>query len=234
MHPIPARTDAPLVPSASRRVSRARVEVIGAGFGRTGTTSIKAALEHLGYRPCYHMSELGKNPEHRPIWQAASAGQPVDWEGLFEGYRATVDWPACTYYRELMRCFPDAKVVLSIRDPEQWYDSVLTTIYASYKLHRYARYGSPPAAGPLEDDSLIWAGDFDGRFDDRRYAISVFEKHNEEVIEHVPANKLLVFQVDQGWTPLCGFLAVAEPAVPFPHLNPYAAWWRVSAAPKRR
>jgi Sulfotransferase domain len=92
------------------------VKVIGAGFGRTGTSSIKAALEVLGFGPCYHMSEMVKNPDHLKAWGAAR-GEPVDWREVMKGYEATMDWPWCTYYKDLMRAFPDAKVLLSVRDP---------------------------------------------------------------------------------------------------------------------
>src|SRR5207248_2818817 len=106
-----------------------RVKVIGAGFGRTGTLSLKAGLEELGFRPCYHMVELFTHPEHNAIWQAAAEKKPVDWRALLAGYEAAVDWPACTFYAELMDQYPDAKVLLTVRDPEKWYESVANTIH---------------------------------------------------------------------------------------------------------
>src|SRR4051812_1473786 len=92
------------------------IRVIGAGFGRTGTLSLKAALEMLGFGPCYHMSEVFAHPEHFALWTAAWRGQPIDWDALFHGYQATVDWPGCAFYQQLMRQYPDAKVLLSVRD----------------------------------------------------------------------------------------------------------------------
>src|SRR5918997_4262033 len=110
------------------------VKVIGAGFGRTGTASLKAALETLGFDPCYHMTEVFKHPGHAAFWRAAWRGEPADWDGLLGAYEATVDWPACTFYAELMERYPEAKVLLSVRDPERWYQSMRSTIYELTKL----------------------------------------------------------------------------------------------------
>src|SRR3954470_4070353 len=104
------------------------LKVIGAGLGRTGTLSLKVALEELGFAKCYHMTEV--LPEHMRTWDAAARGEPVDWESLFRGYQATVDWPACNFYAEYLRLYPDAKVILTVRDPERWYASARRTIYA--------------------------------------------------------------------------------------------------------
>src|SRR5262249_33070515 len=104
------------------------LDVIGAGFGRTGTLSLKAALEELGFSRCYHMVEVLATDDARR-WDAAARGEPVDWDRLFEGFRATVDWPACSFYRELLEKYPGAKVILTVRDPDRWYDSARQTIY---------------------------------------------------------------------------------------------------------
>src|SRR5215218_1360168 len=105
------------------------LEVIGAGFGRTGTMSLKATLEELGFGPCYHMREVFEHPEHIGQWRAAMRGEPVDWERILGDYRATVDWPGCTFYDELLERNPDAKVILTVRDPQRWYESACDTIY---------------------------------------------------------------------------------------------------------
>src|SRR5262249_37024332 len=105
------------------------IKVIGAGLGRTGTLSLKVALEELGFVKCYHMIEVFAHFGHVPVWDAATRGQPVDWDELFRGYQATVDWPSCSFYEELMRRYPDAKVILTVRDPERWYESVRQTIF---------------------------------------------------------------------------------------------------------
>ena len=204
------------------------VKVIGAGVGRTGTMSIKTALEELGFGPCYHMSEMRRHPEHLKVWSVASRGEPVDWEEVLKGYRATLDWPWCTYYKELMRAFPDAKVLLSVRDPEEWYESVVATIYSTYKIHRYVTHGPSPASGPVGAESRIWGDTFSGWFEDREYAISVFERHNEEVKARVPTDRLLVYEVGEEWGPLCEFLGVRVPKDrPFPRSNGYAAFWNL-------
>ena len=205
------------------------LEVIGAGFGRTGTMSLKVALEELGFGPCYHMSEVFEHPEHIELWRAAAQGKSVDWEQIFGGYRATVDWPGCTFYNELMQRNPDAKVILTVRDPKGWYESAYNTIYritaaASSSLVFYLAILVMPRAKRMKRArrmivELIWERDFDGRFEDREHAIETFERHNEEVEQRVPAEKLLVYEVKEGWAPLCEFLGVEVPDQPFPHLN---------------
>src|SRR5262245_50709202 len=117
------------------------LRVIGAGFGRTGTLSLKAALEQLGFNPCYHMVEVLSHPDHIARWRAIGEGQAAEWEALFAGYQAAVDVPASEYYAQLMQAYPEAKVVLTVRDPEQWYESASSTIF------RVAQ-GEPPFPPP--------------------------------------------------------------------------------------
>lgn len=206
------------------------MKVIGAGFGRTGTTSLKAALEELGFDKCYHMQELFQHPEHAEVWLRAWRGEPVDWPAFFAGYQATVDWPGCTFYQQLMDVYPDAKVLLSVREPDRWYESSHKTIY---------QISRAPAMGLLQRSlprlrkmygmvcTLVWQGTFDGRFSDRAHAIEVFEAHNRAVQEYVPPERLLVYSVKEGWEPLCNFLDVPVPEdKPFPHLNDAAIMQR--------
>jgi hypothetical protein len=211
------------------------LKIIGAGFGRTGTLSLKAALEELGFGPCYHMTEVFHHPEHVAYWRAAANGEPVDWHKLFDGYQATVDWPACTFYKELMQAFPDARVLLTVRDPQSWYESASSTIYnvrardnrsLPTALRRTILRLFFPAIRQMVqvNDALIWQGTFDGRFEDRQYAISVFQKHIEEVKRTVPPERLLVYDIKQGWEPLCTFLDVPVPDKPFPRLNDRASF----------
>jgi hypothetical protein len=198
------------------------LKVIGAGLGRTGTMSLKVALEGLGFDECYHMVEVLAHPDHVPVWDAAARGEPVDWEALFRGYQATVDYPGCNFYAEFLRLHPEAKVILTVRDPGRWYDSARQTIY-------YARIAFPGWITPFVPrmrhlrrmfDRLIWDGKFDGRFEDKAHATGVFSRHNEEVKRTVPADRLLVYEVKEGWGPLCSFLGVPIPeGKPFPHLN---------------
>ncbi len=203
------------------------LKLIGAGFGRTGTLSLKAALEELGFGPCYHMTELFHKHEHIPQWEGAAGGSSVDWHTLFDGYQSTVDWPGCTFYEELMQVYPDAKVLLSVRDPESWYESTRETIYQINKrtsgspfvfflLRIFAPY--IPGIGRIAK-ALVWERTFGGNFEDKVYAIAVFNQHIEEVKQRVPADKLLIYNVKEGWEPLCTFLEVEVPNKPFPHLN---------------
>lgn len=193
------------------------VKIIGAGFGRTGTASMKAALEHLGFAPCYHMFEVIAQPERAQDWDRALDGAVDDWETVLGGFESTVDWPGCTFWRELMDFYPDAKVLLTVRDPERWYDSVFNTIYQFVK--------EPPSDDAFSTqmrptiERMIWNGTFDGRFEDREHAIKVFEDHNAAVQEAVPADRLLVYKVGEGWDRLCEFLDVPVPEDGFPHVN---------------
>ena len=202
------------------------LKVIGAGFGRTGTMSLKAALEELGFGPCYHMSEVFENSSHADQWNAAALGEQVDWENLLGDYAATVDWPGCSFYEELMEELPEAKVLLSVRDPERWYESTSNTIYNIRRITTSSKFFA--LVGRLNPriisasrmvNNLIWEGTFNGRFEDKQYAIEVFERHNEEVKGRVPKDRLLVYEVKEGWEPLCNFLDVKVPETPFPHLN---------------
>lgn len=194
------------------------MEVIGAGFGRTGTLSLKAALERLGFGPCYHMLELLQHPDHGRPWVSALRGEAVDWRALFADYRATTDWPACNFWAELAHAFPDAKVVLTVRDPDRWWDSISSTLFTAY---RSMGMPAPPNAPPElpEMGALLMETTFDGRLEDRDLVLSRFEAHNERVRRGVPPERLLVYQVSEGWGPLCQFLGVAVPDEPFPHLN---------------
>ena len=201
--------------------------MIGAGFGRTGTTSLEAALEQLGFGPCYSMQDSLESPEQVEAWDAAARGEPVEWHALLKGYRSALDWPAASFYEELMEAYPGAKVILTIRDPESWYESTMNTIYgvpktiyASPVISVMRLFANRTSRAARMTEGVIWEGTFSGKFEDKEYAIGVFERHIEEVKERVPPEKLLVYSVKQGWEPLCEFLGVEEPAgKPFPHLN---------------
>jgi len=218
------------------------LEVIGAGLGRTGTLSLHAALERLGFAPCEHMTNCFAHPERFALWLDAvrrkRAGEPIDWRPLFTGYRATVDWPGAFFWRELTEAHPKAKVILTVRDPERWYDSARATIYAATQGRNAtpaARllYGLMARANPHAGDGFrtvqetVWDGTMQGRFEDRGAAIRIFEQHNREVIATIPPRRLLVFDVKEGWQPLCAFLGVPVPAgKPFPHVNDMADFSR--------
>jgi hypothetical protein len=189
------------------------LQVIGAGLGRTGTLSLKLALEHLGFGPCYHMVEvLAGVRRNVPLWTEAAAGNP-DWEAIFAGYRATTDYPACSFWRELADYYPRAKVILTTRDPDAWFDSVSETIFSD--PHR-ARFEKGPVGAFME--ATVYR-DFGDRIHDRAFMTEWFERRNREVMETVPAERLLVYSVKEGWDPLCAFLDVRVPTEPFPRVN---------------
>ncbi|MSP42642.1 MAG: sulfotransferase family protein [Alphaproteobacteria bacterium] len=188
------------------------LSIIGAGFGRTGTLSLKGALEQLGFGPCYHMIEVVKNPSLAAHWQAIGEGKPADWEEMFEGYHATVDWPGCAYYAELAARYPLAKVILSVRDANAWFDSASSTIFKL--MPRQMK----PGRYHIGHD-LVLQKTFGGNLDDRDHAVAVYERHNAEVIRTIPADRLLVYDLAEGWGPLCEFLNVPVPATPMPKVN---------------
>jgi hypothetical protein len=192
--------------------------LIGAGFGRTGTLSLKLALDKLGAGPCYHMMEVGKNPGHASQWHAAAKGEATDWDDLFADYTATVDWPACSFWKPLIAHFPDARVLLGVRDSDRWYDSVHGTIYQSM-LHGDELENEVARTHLAMARKIVLEDTFGGRFEDRAHAIDVFERHNAEVKAAIPAERLLVYEVGSGWDPLSAFLNLPVPDEPYPHVN---------------
>jgi len=212
------------------------MQVIGAGFGRTGTMTLKAALEQLGAGPCFHMIDLIRAEERVDLWIAAVEGQRVDWHAVFEGWGATVDWPGCSFYQPLMEAFPDAKVLLTVRDPDAWYESCRRTIHAAQAAIRDGGLeggseGPPSPAVMNVIAPLIWDGAFEARFEDREFAIDVFNRHNAEVRRTVPADRLVVHEIRDGWEPLAQMLDVPVPDAPFPHLNDTAAFRAMMGMP---
>lgn len=194
------------------------LKVIGAGFGRTGTMSLKLALERLGFDKCYHMMEVMEHPDHVPLWAKAHRGEEIDWRYLFQGYRASVDWPSCNLWREQLKQYPDAKVILSTRDPERWYASIMNTIFPSSLAARDSEDENITRFGRWAFE-IIWDGVFMGKMDDMDHCIKILKAHEKSVIESVPKDQLLVFQADQGWAPLCEFLDCELPDEAYPHTN---------------
>jgi hypothetical protein len=189
------------------------LKVIGAGLGRTATFSMKFALEHLGFGPCYHMAEvLAAARRNIPLWVDVVNGKP-DWDAVFEGFHSTTDYPACSYWRELAEHYPAAKIVLTVRDANSWFDSVSETIFSDQMQGSLA--GTP--AETMMQGAIFAA--FDGRVKDRAFMTDWFERRNQEIIDTLPAERLLVFSPKQGWEPLCDFLGVPVPAGPFPRVN---------------
>ncbi len=189
------------------------LKVIGAGLGRTGTLSLKLALEHLGFGPCYHMSEVFAGVRRNlPLWVAAGRGQP-DWDAIFDGYLSTTDYPGCTYWRELAEHYPDAKVVLSTRDPDSWFDSVSNTIFHPDHLAAF----NEGEMGEFMRGIIVDV--FGDRIADRSYMTDYFRRWEAEVVSALPPERLLVHRAKDGWEPLCAFLGVPVPTQPYPRVN---------------
>jgi len=189
--------------------------VIGPAFGRTGTMSLKSALDRLGFGPTYHMDEVYGNEGHVEAWTEIINGGPRKFAKLLARYRSVVDWPACTYWKRLWHANPDAQLVLTRRDPDAWFESMSNTIF--------------PALQARSDDEarnrwrvatrrVIFHETFGDRFD-RDSVIAVLRAHERDVIESVPKEQLLAYDVSEGWEPLCEFLGVPVPGEPFPRVN---------------
>ena len=212
------------------------MQVIGVGFARTGTTSLKSALQALDLGPCYHMMDVMSDPRRIRQWLAIGRGAPPDWDQVFAGYRSAVDWPVAAYWRELATAYPEAKLVLTVRDPQSWYESVRRTIFRQVidppRGPRTLGFRLLAAVSPnlraflAMTDACIQQPIFDGRVTDRQHALAVFERHVEEVRAAFPPHRLLVYRVAEGWGPLCGFLDVPVPDQPFPHENSTEAFGR--------
>jgi hypothetical protein len=188
------------------------LSVIGAGYPRTGTASLKLALEQLGFGPCHHMREVVMNPQSAQLWVQAADGRP-DWETIFQDYRSCTDAPACTFWRELSEAYPDAKILLSVRDPQEWFESTQATVFGPDWSHR-------SVGTPLEEffRKCVFK-DFGDKINDRAFMVEQFARHTEEVRRIAPKERLLTFDVREGWGPLCTFLGVEVPEGPFPRTN---------------
>jgi hypothetical protein len=194
-------------------------------------------MDRLGAGPCYHMSDVMRDPARARAWLAATASGNPDWGSLFAGFASTMDWPASAFWRELLEAYPEAKAILTVRDPEQWYESMDKTILRSWReraqrLSQPADQRTETAQTRVTDtsdffeltQSVVNGRVFDGRAAERDHAIATFERHNAEVVATVPADRLLVYEVSQGWKPLCEFLDVAVPDEPFPRENDAATF----------
>jgi hypothetical protein len=203
------------------------LQVIGPGFGRTGTLSLKHALEILGFGPCHHMEEVFNNPGQVPHWQAVAAGRPVMWDDVFAGYRSQVDWPGAHPWRELAAAYPDARIVLSVRPEEAWWKSFSATIGALRDAPE--RTMMPPHIDAMLDAGfeLIENQTFGCAVTDRDGALRAYRKRIENVRAAFPPERLLVFDVTEGWEPLCAFLGRPVPDVPFPRTNAKEDFWRL-------
>ncbi len=159
------------------------LRIVGAAFGRTGTQSLKLALEQLGFGPCHHMYEVRDHPQQLPYWQAAARGDPPDWDEVFADYRACVDWSSARFWREIATHYPDAKVLLTLRDPDRWFDSVHATIYPVIMGRAQREPGYFRDAMDMAHEIIV-TQTFGGRLDERDHALAVYRRHEEEVRGH--------------------------------------------------
>lgn len=188
------------------------LKVVGTGLGRTGTKSMQTALGILGFGPCHHMVEVFGHPQSIPLWIEAGKGRP-DWDAIFQGYVSVVDYPGAGFWREITAYFPDAKVLHTVRDPDKWFDSTQATIFAPGSTVPEAK------EGPMAEFFRGFLGPLMDHLSDRAYMIDHFRRHTEAVKAAIPPERLLVYEAGQGWEPLCAFLDVAVPSVPYPSEN---------------
>lgn len=206
------------------------IKIIGAGLPRTGTNTLKAALEKLGYSKTYHMKELLMAPDNLHYWTTLRDTGATDWDKLYDGYQATVDFPCCPWYKEHMAKYPDAKVIFTTRSFESWHKSVSSTIWKAGPQTLPQKLGmmvklllNPRLRNIIKcvkfSKASIFGGLMHGDFADMAAAEKHFNQWREDVVASVPADRLLIFEVKDGWGPLCKFLGAPEPSEPIPHLN---------------
>lgn len=189
------------------------LKVVGAGVGRTGTHSLKVALEQLLGGKCHHMVEVFAHPDEVPVWTDAIDGKSIDWAALMQTYSAQVDWPGCSFWPELWAANPDALVLLSVRDPDTWFTSCTNTIFGG--LRTMADGGDQWMAAMLR----LLKDRFSDQIDDRDAMVAAYEKHNDVVRATVPKERLLEWNPSDGWDPICERLGVPVPSEPFPVTN---------------
>ena len=200
------------------------LKVIGSGFGRTGTMTMKEVLGILGLGPCHHMLEVLENPAQLRHWQAIAAGEDVDWNEVYAGYNSQVDWPGAHVWQQAMQAFPDARVIHTERPEEAWWNSFNSTIGKFFA--RAPEMDLPPHVHEISNTMTNWflAQTFED-YTDRDCAIAAYRRNNQMVRDLVPADRLLVFHVADGWAPLCEFLELPIPDTEFPHRHPKKEFW---------
>ena len=193
------------------------LDIIGVGYGRTGTLSLKQALEILGYSDCYHMSEVVAHPEHSALWINAWKGDD-SWEAIFDGYRATVDWPAVAFWPRLMNYYPKAKLILTTRDVESWYRSASNTIFKAMKEGMLSDEPARRERIEMAKDIIV-DGTFGGDLDDKATVLAAYQQNIDRIYNEVPKERLIIFDSAEGWDPLCEALGTPIPKVPYPRIN---------------
>ncbi len=197
------------------------LHVIGAGLGRTGTNSLKLAIEHLGLGPCHHMEDVPDHLDQVPLWSAAMGGSP-DWDAIYRGYASAVDWPTAAFFRELVDVYPSAKFVLTLRRKDSWAESFSETVYKLASGREHAPAPMLPLLHMIA--GVICRTGFPEGLDATALA-GAFVTHNAAVEATIPAPRLLIYWVSEGWEPLCRFLGAPVPEEPFPHTNRRDQFW---------
>lgn len=205
------------------------LKVIGTGLGRTGTYSLKLAIEQLGVGKCYHMVELFQQPERLKYFKKAEKGEKVNWNELFDGYKAAVDYPVARYYKQITEFYPEAKVIHTLREPEEWYESASATIFWASKpyslrilklaVHLPFSSEARRRIPVLMYNRKLSELEFGKDLKNKEKVIKRYNKHYEEVIKTIPDNRLLLFDPKSGWEPLCRFLKLPIPLIPYPKSN---------------
>ncbi len=194
------------------------LKVFGTGFGRTGTNSLKLALEHLGLGPCHHMYEVRDNPDQLAYWQAAARGSPPDWDQAFAGYASSVDWPSVCFWREITAHYGDAKIIHTHRPEDAWLRSLHASIHPILQNRESVEPGHRRDLLEMSHE-LVADQVFGGRMGEADHALSVYRAHDADIRAAFTPDRLLVFDVAEGWQKLCRFLHVAVPDMPFPFVN---------------
>ena len=189
------------------------LKVVGAGLGRTGTKSMQTALGMLGFGPCHHMIEVFKQPESMALWVQAAEGKAV-WDEIFKDYQSAVDYPTAAHWRAITAHYPDAKVLHTVRDPDKWFESTQATIFSP---------NSPAVSGKMEGLPAQFFASFMGpvrdHLGDRAFMTDFFRRHTEEVVATIAPERLLIYEVGEGWDRLCAWLGVPVPQEPYPSEN---------------
>jgi len=207
------------------------LSVIGTGLSRTGTTTLRKVLEELGFSPCYNSTELFIRPRGIEFWEGLEQGEEVDFENFFSNYNGIIGFPGYIFHQQLKAEYPDARVILSYREPEEWYEDISKTVFESVSSHVNKAYAEevrsfdPYLADCIErihalQLRILEENYFEGRFADKDYAVQRYVEWNEGIKDIYSEDELLVYQVTEGWEPVCKFLGVPVPeGKEFPHLN---------------
>ena len=204
------------------------IKVVGLGMGRTGTYSLKLALEKLGFGPCYHMETLLEHPEEVKYWKELDRTGRTDWQALWGDYQSAVDFPTIAYYQAVLQQYPEAQCILTLREEEKWYESAINTILdaepglrekviMSFRMPFSVRLRHLVQVFQLTNK--FWTRQAGPKFKQKQNALTFYRRWNEQMIHEIPEERLLVYQISEGWEPLCTFLSVAVPNEPFPHAN---------------